>query len=83
MEDDRAETLEPILEPCPPIGVPEELRIAQPRSDHALGVARDRTLVGRRRVDDREERFLEAAVLVGDGEEVLMMDQRGDQHFVR
>ena len=44
-----------------PIGVPEEPRVAQPRRDHALGVPRDHPLVGRPRVDDREERLLQLA----------------------
>ena len=39
-----------------PIGVPEEPRIAQARRDDALGVGRDRAVVGRLRVRDRQKR---------------------------
>ena len=37
----------------------------------------------RLRVDDREERFLELALLVDHREEVLVVHERRRQHFVR
>ena len=40
-------------------------------------------LVGRLRVHDREERRLQRAVVVDHREEVLMVNQRRRQHFLR
>ena len=64
------------------IGFPEEPRVAQPRGDDALGVARDGALVVGLGVDDREKRVLQRAVLAFDRKVVLMMNQRRRQHFV-
>jgi hypothetical protein len=65
------------------IRVPEERRVAQPRRDDALGVLRDLALVGRLRVDDGEERLFQRALVVEHREVMLVMDQRGRQHFLR
>ena len=75
--------IEPRLERVLAIGFPEELRVAQPRGDDALGVLRDHALVGRLRVDDGEERFLQLARLGHDRKPVLMMHERRRQHFFR
>ena len=61
VEEHRVQPLEPRLERGLAIRFPEELRIAQPRGDDALGVLRDQPLVRRLRVDDGEERFLQLA----------------------
>ena len=65
------------------VGLPEELRVAQPRGHDALGVLRDRPLVARLRVDDRQERFLQLAVVCHHREPVLVVHERRRQHFLR
>ena len=65
-----------------PIGLPEEPRIAQARRDDPLRVPRDGALVVRFGVDDGEKRVLQRAVLALDRKVVLMMNQRGRQHFL-
>ena len=77
-----AEPVEPRLERRLAIGLPEEPRVAQPRRDDALGVARDGALVVGLGVDDREKRVLQLAVLGLDRKVVLMVNQRRRQHFV-
>ena len=67
---------------CLAIGFPEEPRVAQPRRDDPLGVARDRPLVVGLGVDDREKRVLQLSVLALDREVVLMVNQRRRQHFL-
>ena len=64
------------------IRLPEEPRVAQPRGDDALGVARDGALVVGLGVDDGEKRVLQLAVLALDRKVVLMMNQRRRQHFL-
>ena len=83
MEQQRAEPVDARLERRLAIGLPEEPRVAQPRRDDALGVARDRALVVRLGVDDREKRVLQPAVLALDRKVVLMVNQRRRQHFFR
>ena len=82
MEQQRAEPIDPRLERRLAVGFPEEARVAQPRRDDALGVARDGALVVGLGVDDREKRVLQLAVLGLDRKVVLMMNQRRRQHFL-
>ena len=81
VEQQRGEPIDPRLERRLAVGFPEEPRVAQPRRDDALGVARDRALVVRLGVDDREKRVLQLAVLGLDRKVVLMVNQRRRQHF--
>ncbi len=63
--------------------VPEEPRIAQPRRQHALGVARDDLRLLRLHVGDRQERRLQLPLVVHHREVVLVMNHRRRQHFLR
>ena len=62
--------------------VPEEPRVAQPRGQHALGVAGDDLRLLGLRVGDRQERRLQLAVLVHHREVVLVVNHRRRQHFL-
>ena len=82
VEQQRAEPIEARLERRLAIGLPEELRVAQPRRQHALGVDGDRARVVGLDVGDREERRQQPPRIVGDREVVLVMDHRRRQHFL-
>ena len=41
VEQQRVEPFQAVVEPARPVGVPEEAGVAQPRHEHALGVARN------------------------------------------
>ena len=83
VEQQRAEAIEARLQRRLAIGLPEELRVAQPRRQHALGVDGDGAGVVGLDVGDGEERRQQAAGVVGDREVVLVMDHRRRQHFLR
>ena len=83
MKGHRVQPLEPRLEQRLAIAFPEEPRIAQPGGDDALGVLRDQPLVLRLGVDDGEEGFLQLAAIRHDREVVLVVHQRGREHFLR
>ena len=77
------EPVEPRLQRDLAVGFPEELRVAQARRDHTLGVLRDHAFVLRLRVDDREECFLQLPVVGHDREPMLMVNERRRQHLLR
>ncbi len=83
VEQDRRQPVDPRLERGLAILVPEESRIAQPRRQHALGVARDDFRLLRLHVGDREKRRLQPSLVVHHREVVLVMDHRRRQHFFR
>ena len=82
VEQHGVEAWQMLLESGLPVRVPEEPRIAQPRDEHALEIARDRLAVVRLGVDHRQERRQQLARLVHHGEEMLVVDHRGRQYFV-
>ena len=82
MEQQRGEPLDSRIERGFPVRFPEEPRIAQPRRDDPLRIPRDRALVVRFGVDDGEKRVLQSAVFGLDRKVVLMVNQRGRQHFL-
>ena len=82
VEQQRVEAADARLERVLPIFFPEEARVAQPRRDDALGVARDGALVVGLGVDHREKRVLQLPVVALDREIVLVMHERRRQHFV-
>ena len=83
MKQDGRKPLDPRLERCLAIRVPEEPRIAQPRRQHALVVARDDLRLFRLHVRDGEKRGLQPVFLVHHREVMLMMNHRRRQHFLR
>ena len=83
VEQQRVEPVEPVVKPVRAVGVPEEAGVAQPRHEHALGVAGDAGDVVARRVGDRQEVRQESAAGIDHREVVLVVHHRGRQHFVR
>ncbi len=64
VKQDRGQPVDARLERRFPIRVPEEARVAEPRREHTLGIARDDLRLLRLHVGDREKRRLQLAVLV-------------------
>ena len=83
MERQAMQTFEPICQRRLAIRLPEEARVAETSRHDALRVLRDHSLIGRLRVDDGEERFLERPLLVHDREVMLVMDERRGQYLMR
>ena len=65
-----------------PIALIEELRVAQPRRQHALHVARDHVGLLGLHVEHRQEHRQQLALVAGDREEMLMVNHRRRQHFL-
>ena len=82
MEQQRAEPVEARLERRLAIGLPEELRVAQARRQHALGVDGDGAGVVGLDVGDGEERRQQPPGVVRHREVVLVMDHRRRQHLL-
>ena len=82
MKQDGRQPIDPRLERRLAILVVEEPRVAQPRRQHALGIARDDLRLLGLHVGDREKRRLQLAVLVHHREVVLVMNHRRRQHFL-
>ena len=81
VEQDRRQPIDARLERRLAVLVPEEARVAQPRRQHALGVARDDLRLLRLHVRHGEKRRLQLAVVVHHREVVLVMNHRRRQHF--
>ena len=82
MEEDRGQPVDARLERRLAILVPEESRVAQPRRQHALGVARDDLRLLRLHVGHGQERRLQLALFIHHREVVLMVNHRRRQHFL-
>ena len=83
MKQQRGEALDARFERRPAIGLPEKSGIPQPRRDDALGIPRDRPLVVRFGVDDRQKCVLQSPVVAFHRKIVLVVNQRRRQHFLR
>ena len=83
VEQDRVEPRDAALERRFAIRVPEEAGIAQPRREHALGVAGNHLGFLRLHVGNRQKPGPQRPGLVGDRKPVLMMDHRRRQHLLR
>ncbi len=82
VEEDRVEPVDAVGEPHAAIRLPEELRVAQPGGQDALGVAADELGPLDFHVRDREKGRLQPAVFVHHGEVVLVVNHRGRQDFL-
>ena len=82
VEQDRVQPFDTGLERHLAVGLPEKLRVAQPRREHPLRVAADELGPVHLDVGHREEGRLQLAVFVHHREVVLVMDHRRRQHFL-
>ena len=82
VEEQGVEAIEPVLEPQPPVRVPEEASVAQAGHEHPLGVAGDPRDVVARHVGDGEEVRQEPSVGVDHREVVLVVHHGGREHLV-
>jgi hypothetical protein len=82
VDEDRVEPRDAAFERDRAVGVPEELRVAQPRRQHALRVSADELRLFDFDIGHGQEGRLQPAVIVHHREVVLVVDHRRRQHFL-